>query len=1038
MPKPVESPLLVAGSKPWQAPELVAANRLPMRATAYPFATEAQALAGVRETSPWFKSLNGIWQFQMRARPEDVTAVEVAGGGSDAWPGIAVPGNWTLQGYGRPHYTNVQMPFPEEPPQVPAANPTGIYTRAIEIPPEWRSRRIILHFGGAESVLFVFVNGHRVGLSKDSRLPAEFDISSLLRWDGDNIITAVVVKWSDASFIEDQDQWWMAGLHREVYLYSTGPTYLADAFAMGPLENGYVDGRLDLRVRVGFAGPLEQGWQVNARVFDPSGAPCCENALCSDVPVGAPTSWPRLQVELRHNLKNVLRWSAETPHLYRVVISLISPQGVHVEFTSVRVGFRSIEIKDRQLLINGRRVLIKGVNRHDHDDRRGKAVDRATLRLDAETMKRFNFNAVRTSHYPNDPHWLDLCDELGLYVIDESNLEAHGFYHQIGFDARYASAALERGIRMVERDKNHPCVIAWSLGNETRHGPAHEAMAGWIRGFDPSRPLHFEPGIHLQFVDRQPWTKPYDGGYRVTDFVCPMYSTLDEIRAWATDATHPDRTRPMILCEYSHAMGNSNGSLDDYWHLFKTLPGVQGGFIWEWIDHGLRRTTPEGRDYWAYGGDFNDEPNDANFVCDGLVWPDRRPHPALFEFKHLAQPARVAHLDGNRYSIHNLQDFRALDWLRGDWELRIDGSVAASGTLPPLAAPPGGAQEFEYSPPSDACESAGEVTLLFRFFARETQAWCPRDHPVGWTQIVIRPGPNFNAALSSKGTASVSPVFEGSDWTQLHIDGAPLFAAPPRLNVWRAPTDNDGIKLWSDQELKPLGRWRKLGLDRLEHRFQALRPLADGTHELSFRSSGRGNWSDFEWTLSVRSERAQAVHVGLHVLLGPEMNDIPRVGILFELAPGYGPLRWHGRGPWENYPDRKASAWLGVHESTVDDQYVPYIMPQEHGLKCDCRWIELQSATHRLRVAADTPFAFSASRYRPEDLTNAFHTIDLTPRRSTVLCIDAAHRGVGTGSCGPDTLPAYRLNAREYSFNLMLSATLTPADGNEPTDRTGK
>ena len=1020
--KPTVSPLTAAGCKPWQSPELFAANRLPMRATAIPFATAAQAFTGRREESPWFLPLDGAWRFRIHARPEDVTFDDVAATNLETWPAIAVPGNWTLQGYGQPHYTNIQMPFPEEPPQVPAANPTGVYARTVELPPAWRGRRIVLHLGGAESLLTVFVNGRSVGLSKDSRLPAEFDLTDFLSWEGKNVITAVVVKWSDASFIEDQDQWWMAGLHREVYLYSTSPTYLSDIFATGSLVNDYLDGQLELRVKVGFSGKLESGWHVDARVFDPAGTSCSDESLCGEVPVGAPTSWPRLQVELRLDVKNVLRWSAETPHLYRVVLSLRSPGGEQVEFTTVRVGFRSVEIKDRQLLINGRRVLIKGVNRHDHDDRRGKAVDRATLRLDAETMKRFNVNAVRTSHYPNDPYWLDLCDELGLYVIDEANFEAHGFYHQIGFDARYASAALERAIRMVERDKNHPSIILWSLGNETRHGPAHEAMAGWIRGFDPSRPLHCEPGIRVQFVDRQPWTKPYDGGYRVTDVVCPMYPTLDEIREWATDPTHPDRTRPMILCEYSHAMGNSNGSLADYWHLFETLPGVQGGFIWEWIDHGLRRTASDGRDYWVYGGDFQDKPNDANFVCDGLVWPDRRPHPALFEFKHLAQPVRVQHLGGNRYSFRNLQDFRTLDWLSGEWELRIDGNVAATGALPPLTAPPGEAQDFEYSPPSPVSEGAGEITLLFRFHARTAQTWCPQGHLVGWTQIVLPPRPNVPATPSSKETASLSPVFDGSDWAQLHIDGTAVFAAPPRLNVWRAPTDNDGIKLWSGQEHKPLGHWQRLRLDRIEHRFQGSRLLADGTRELSFHSSGRGDWSDFVWTLSVRHDETQAVQVGLHVLFGPEMTDLPRVGLLFELAPGYGPLRWHGRGPWENYPDRKTSAWLGVHESTIEDEYVPYIMPQEHGLKCDCRWLELQSAAHRLRLAADTPFAFSASRYRPEDLTRAVHTIDLTPRPTTVLCIDAAHRGVGTGSCGPDTLPAYRLNAREYTLNLTLSA----------------
>lgn len=1012
------TPLAAIGGKPWEMPGLFAVNRLPMRATSYSFATEEQALAGKREESPWFLSLDGDWRFLLRSEPESVTFDDIAASDFANWAKITVPGNWTVQGYGKPHYTNIQMPFPEEPPQVPHDNPTGVYARTVELPAGWQGRRVVLHFGGAESVLFVFVNGVSVGLSKDSRLPAEFDVTDCLVFDEPNRIVAVVVKWSDASFIEDQDQWWMAGLHREVYLYSTERTYLADVFAVATLDGDRRKGRLDLQVKTGFSILPEAGWRVQAQMFAPDRQEIFSDRLSGDVPTGAPTSWPRLRTDFQCEFASVDAWSAELPRLYVVVISLWSPEGRLVEATRVRVGFRTIEIRDRQLLVNGKRVLIKGVNRHDHDDQRGKVVDRQLMRIDAETMKRFNVNAVRTSHYPNDPYWLELCDELGLYVIDEANFEAHGFYHQVGLDARYCSAALERAIRMVERDKNHPSVILWSLGNETRHGPAHEAMAAWIRGFDPSRPLHCEPGIRIQFVDRQPWEKLYDGGYRVTDVVCPMYPTLEEIKQWALDPSHPDRIRPMILCEYSHAMGNSNGSLADYWRLFETLPGVQGGFIWEWVDHGLRRTAPDGREYWVYGGDFQDVPNDANFVCDGLVWPDRRPHPALFEFKHLAQPVRIEHLGGDRYRIRNLQDFRSLAWLKGRWELRIEGKLVAAGDLPSFSTAPGQSEEFVgMKPPTED----GGATLLCHFVTVESQPWCEKGHMVGWVQLEIS-APSQTLSCYQLQPAAVLTFISGTvDWPQLRVDGRMVFHAPPRLNVWRAPTDNDGIKLWTGQEGKPLGRWRNLGLDRLEHRLQGTRSLSQGAQEFFFMSSGRGVWSDFVWTLSLHSQ-GDTILIDLKVTVAPEMADLPRVGLLFELAPGYGPLRWYGRGPWENYPDRKSAAWLGIHESTVDGEYVPYIMPQEHGLKCDCRWLELHAPAHRLRLSSKIPFAFSASRYRPDDLTKAFHTIDLVPRETTVVCIDAAHRGVGSGSCGPDTLPDYCLNSRDYFLSLAISA----------------
>jgi beta-galactosidase len=502
---------------------------------------------------------------------------------------------------------------------VPEDNLTGIYAKEFPVRADWKGRRVVLHLGGAESVLYVYINGQAIGLSKDSRLPSEFDISQFVLFGQQNLVVVVVVKWSDASFIEDQDQWWMGGLHREVYIYSTAPVHIADVFAVGSLENNYTDGRLKLKAKIGFPRQPEEGWLVEAQLFDPKGKTIFKKPLRSIVPAGNAFAWPRLQAEFDEPVKKPLLWSAELPHLYTVVVTLKSPEGKSIESTATRLGFRSVEVKDRMLLVNGRRVLIKGVNRHDHHDTKGKALDRETMRLDAVTMKRFNFNSVRASHYPNDPYWLDLCDELGLYVIDEANLESHAYYQQVGRERRYASAFLERALRMVERDKNHPSVVLWSLGNETGCSPNHQAMAGWIRGYDPSRPLHFEPGIWVKGVEKQPTGKIYDMGYGVTDIVCPMYPAIDSIIEWAADQKHPDRSRPLVMCEYSHAMGNSNGSLADYWDAFEKYPGLQGGFIWEWIDHGLKQKTKEGQEYWAYGGDFGDQPNDLNFVCDGLV-----------------------------------------------------------------------------------------------------------------------------------------------------------------------------------------------------------------------------------------------------------------------------------------------------------------------------------------------------------------------------------------------------------------------------------
>ncbi len=1022
-----DAPALVFDAlKPWAAPEFVALGRLPMRATLFPFPDAALAATLDRTQSPWFRCLNGSWNFRMADRPEDVRWRDVGDdGGHSARAEIEVPGNWTMQGYGIPHYTNIQMPFPDEPPSVPADNPTGIYARRFKVPKTWKGRRIVLHFGGAESLLYVFVNGRLAGISKDSRLPSEFEITGSIRFDRDNTVTAVVVKWSDASFVEDQDQWWMGGLHREVFLYSTAPTYIADVFVEGGIADNQIDGRMKARTLVGFSLPPEQGWSIECALLDAGEKSVLRKPLSGEVAAASPDDRGRLRVEFDVPVKRPLLWSAEIPNLYRLVVTLKDPRGRVVESTAARFGFRSVEVRDRMLLVNGQPVMIQGVNRHDHHDTRGKALDRGTMRADAVAMKRFNFNAVRTAHYPNDPYWLDLCDELGLYVIDEANVESHAFCNQICRDPRYASAFLERGIRMVERDKNHPSVILWSLGNESGFGPNHEAMAGWIRSLDPGRPLHYEGALWNHPDGSEiPDTRPYDSGYRATDVVCPMYTPIAAIKRWALDKTHPDRRRPLILCEYSHAMGNSNGSLADYWDAFERYPGLQGGFIWEWIDHGLKRRTADGREYWGYGGDFGDQPNDANFVCDGLVWPDREPHPGMFEFMHLAQPVRVRRRPDGSFEIFNRQYFRGLEWLRGEWALLADGVVAERGALPSLKAAPRGGQRIRL-PLSSRKSSGRERHMLFRFFARKAGPWFAAGHLAAWEQVALpRATPQARAAALGE-TPAWSMDVDGAGRPLVRRDGNLLFATPPALNVWRAPTDNDGIKLWSGQDRKPLGRWRALGLDRIESRLLHSRKERGGMWMFQYAASGRDCWTDFRWTLKFSTSPSGPLVVTADFVLGDGVTDIPRIGLLLQFPPGLEVLRWFGRGPWENYPDRKRSAWLAVHEDTVARQYVPYIMPQEHGLKCDTRWLELREPGGAgVKISGRQPFAFSASHFHPEDLTAAVHTTDLVPRPETLLCIDAEHRGVGTGSCGPDTLERYQLRKSRYRLRLEIDAAI--------------
>ena len=671
--------------KPWENPECVCLNRLPARATLYPFQSEKAALTYNCKKSTRVLSLNGEWDFRLVPHPDATpdAFVEPKFKPGRGWKKITVPSNWTAQGYDKPHYTNVQMPFSHEPPTVPEDNPTGLYRTTVDIPKSWRDR-IVIHFGGVESVLCLYVNGQSVGLSKDSRLPAEFDITDYVTAGKTATIAAVVIRWSDASVIEDQDHWWMAGIYRDVYLYTTGETYIEDVFARGDLGDDYKTGMLNVTARLGLSAQPEAGWCFSAQLFDAAGKTVFKDTLKSEVTVtNVGHTWPRLEVHISETERAPKLWSSESPYLYTLVVSLLKPNGRTVEHTSCRLGFRRVEVKDRELLINGKPVLMRGVNRHDHHETMGKTVDRETCVADILLMKRYNINAVRTAHYPNDPMWYDLCDEYGLFLVDETNLEAHDHIHQICRDKQYAHAFLDRGMRMVQRDKNHPSIIMWSLGNESGYGPNHDAMGGWIRGFDPSRVLHYEGAIS---INQSGLT--WDDGERVTDVICPMYPKIDAIVEWAkTTKGH----RPLIMCEYSHAMGNSNGNLAEYWDAIENYHGLQGGFIWDWVDQGLVQKADNGRTHWAYGGDFGDYPNDDNFCINGLIWPDRTPHPAMHEFKHLIQPVVVEAKDLKRgtLTVWNKQDFTDLRGLRGLWEFRVNGVAVQKGRLRVLKTAPG-------------------------------------------------------------------------------------------------------------------------------------------------------------------------------------------------------------------------------------------------------------------------------------------------------------------------------------------------------------
>ncbi len=1076
----------------WENPELTSLNKLPPRATFTSFATTEQALTRDPDESPWVLPLNGQWQFRCEASPcEALRIVESETSTAGVrWDVIQVPGNLETQGYGKPHYANIQMPWPHEPPYVPASNPTGVYRRVFTVPDRWTDQRVVVHFGGATSVLAVYLNGVAVGLSKDSCLPAEFDITPVVRLGEENELVALVIKWSDASFIEDQDQWWLSGLHREVFLYATPKTFIADVHARPSLSADLLSATLDLSVHVGITGPgpIPQGVTAEVRLLDPKGR-TVGKPLTGELNVPAvrySKQHDRLRIDLHSVVARPRLWSHETPDLYTLLVTLKTPDGS--SHTAVRIGFRRIEIRERDLLINGRRVLIKGINRHDHHPDFGKAVPYETLVKDVTLMKQFNFNAVRTSHYPNDPRWLDLCDEHGLYVVDEANIESHDFHNSICKDPRFATAWLDRTMRMVVRDKNHPSVIFWSLGNESGYGPNHAAAAGWVREYDPSRPLHYEGAISKG----QTYNSWAHGGLG-TDVICPMYASVQELTEWSDFVTrhyrknlrgnptgarlealirptlyqdHVDKprtpladplhplARPVILCEYSSAVGNSNGSLSDYFEVFRTKPGIQGGFIWEWLDHGLRKKTADGRDFIAYGGDFGDTPNDANFVCDGLVSADRLPRPALWEFKHLAQPVTVG-MRGRkdvrngvvRIQVRNEQDFVSLDCLEGRWELLVDGVIIRRGKLTKLDLAPGASRDITVA--VGKISPGREAHLTVRWFTRADTSFAKRGHEVAWNQFTLATAAKTKVLTPKKSLAPVH-VQETSDGviltagdtvatfaratamlSSLRARGVELLARGPLVELNRGATDNDGLKLWTGQGWKALGRWWDLGLITKPLRHQpgkfAWKSNRDGTVTvtLSHAASGREKWTDcthvHRYTVHPDGCLEVANDIGFS---GADMVDLPRVGVRLDLVPGYEKLTYFGRGPVENYADRKTSGVIARFETTVTDEYVDYVMPQEHGHHTDVRWLELSAGgnTPGLRIAGEPRIEFNATHHTAEDLYAAKHTTDLTPRAETIVYLDVAQRGLGTASCGPDTHKHYQLNARRYVFGYTLTA----------------
>jgi beta-galactosidase len=756
---------MTIASRSWTRPEATSFNRLPM--TTF-----------LRRPSE-VVSLDGDWSFTLLDRPDGVTTAEAR---------LPVPGCWTMQDVGdRPQYTNIQMPFAGPPPRVPDTNPTGIYRRRVEVPADWADRRMVLHVGGADSVLYVEVDGEYVGMGTDSRLPHEFDLTELVTPGGSFELVLTVVRWSAATYLEDQDHWYHAGLHRSVFLYSTPAVHILDVFTVADWDPITGDGALRVRAQTGEQGRKSIDVRVRLDGTEVGRAPARW-----EHPSNVWTNVSRFEgrgAEIVATAPGVDPWSAEHPRLHEVTVELVDRDDL-LDNVVLSVGFRRVEIQGHELLINGRAILLKGVNRHDHDPRAGKAVTRESIRHDIELMKAHNLNAVRTSHYPNDPYLYDVCDELGMYVIDEANLETHAYMRSLTKSPEWAPAILERIARMAQRDKNHPSIIMWSLGNESGSSPILDAAATWLRSFDPSRPVHYESGYFEATFSGTPQGEAWRTPRSDTDVVSAMYSPIEDLERWSV-AGPPDR--PFILCEYAHAMNNSCGDLDRYWSVIRTHPGLQGAFLWDWVDQALVQVLEDGSERLAYGGDFGDEPNDGAFCLNGVVAADRTPHPSLLEAKVVLQPIRLDFPSESVVRVTNEHDFTDLAEVGDlDWIVTVDGDEVASGSFGRVALDPGATADLPVPIP----------TLDL----------------VGWqiAHLTVRVGDGAVGQVELSRSQTRSPAPDGP-----HL--------PTQLSVWRAPIDNERFGP------NHAARWRALDLPSAHERLPLTTSRKGGlvTHEVT-------------------------------------------------------------------------------------------------------------------------------------------------------------------------------------------------------------
>jgi len=1044
--------------EPWEDLSIINLNRQPARATAYSFETEVAALSCNRDNTSRVIFLNGKWDFKHVYKPADAPT-DFYSSRVNGWNKIEVPSNWEMKGYDIPIYKSAVYPFrPVIPPYIPKDyNSVGSYQRTFTIPAGWRGMNITLHFGGVSSAFKVWLNGKFVGYGEDSCLPSEFNITPYLQ-DGENILSVQVIRWSDASFLEDQDHWRMSGIHREVMLLAEPKVRIGDFHWQAKLDKEYRDVVLSIRPKIdNFTGEVlaDSAYTVSAQLYDKNGKPVFAKPLSRSAASIIEEVFPRLDAPkfglLEDSIKNPLKWSDEMPNLYTLVLSLKDYEGNVLEAKSCRVGFRKVEFDKTtgKMLLNGKLTYLYGVNRHDHDPRKGKALSREDIKRDVMQIKQFNFNSIRTSHYPNDPYFYELCDEYGILVMDEANLETHGMGGRLAHDPQWTAMHMERIIRMVERDKNHPSVVIWSLGNESGRGPSFAAAAEWVHDFDITRHVHYEPAqgnhrvegyvdpAHPDYpkVHYRRTAVPVDQYY--VDIVSRFYPALFSVELIANQ---PGDMRPVLFVEYSHSMGNSTGNMKELWDKFRSTQRVIGGHIWDFKDQALvKRDSVTGEEFFAFGGDFGEKLHNATFCLNGIVAADGCAKAAMYECKHVYQPAESELINAekrlikitNRHAAKSLGDYHAYI------QLREDGKVILKKDLPKIALTAGRDTVISVASylASVKMKKECEYLLDIYFVLAQNEPWAHKGHEVASNQFALTPvvrhevasskfpavslteeamdivakGKNFEVRWSKENGALVSYIFNGKQ--QIFAPMLPHFSRPNTENDRRGWKPANKLKPWYEPNTQ----------------LQYMRHTVEGSSIAKVSSvyniiDGK---AQVDITYSLNGNGVLKVDYALGIATTDSLPNIPRVGFQCGIERSYDSITWYGRGLLENYVDRRWGFKAGIYSLPFKDFIEPYIFPQENGNRTDVRWMFLcNKKGEGLLVSADSLLSMSAWAWTQEVMNETRHFHKLKEAGYLVLNIDLQQMGVGGNDSWSEVsapLDIYQIPAKSYSYTFYLT-----------------